>query len=243
MSHQAKVNIFTVKWGDKFNAHHVNRLYRMVKKNLTIPFNFYCNTDNWQSLDSGINVIPLTNNLFMYNKIRMLSLHYEGLVGKTIYFDLDVVIQNNINDLFDLECDGLRAIRARWKHPIYSPVHILVNNQYKDTMLNGSVLMWNPNDWDAHFIWLHFNKDKHHWKQKYLGTTDYFWFHEKLPVCYWPKKLIYSRIQGHNWKEWYKGQEVVDGINCYRMPEYKVCVFNNVEPDSPLYRGYEHYWE
>ena len=40
------VNILCVHWGNKYNGTYVNRLYRMVSKNLTLPFNFYCYSNN-----------------------------------------------------------------------------------------------------------------------------------------------------------------------------------------------------
>ena len=39
-------NIICMKWGDKFPAIYVNRLYGMIDRNITIPFNLYCFTDN-----------------------------------------------------------------------------------------------------------------------------------------------------------------------------------------------------
>ena len=39
-------NVICMKWGDKFGPEYVNRLHRMVEKNLTIPHRFVCFTDN-----------------------------------------------------------------------------------------------------------------------------------------------------------------------------------------------------
>ena len=39
-------NVICIKWGTKFGADYVNRLYRMVEKNLSIPHRFVCFTDN-----------------------------------------------------------------------------------------------------------------------------------------------------------------------------------------------------
>ena len=53
------VKIICLKWGTKYPAEYVNRLYRMVNKHLTIPFEFYCLTENTEGLYSEINILDL----------------------------------------------------------------------------------------------------------------------------------------------------------------------------------------
>ena len=43
-------NVICIKWGDKFGASYVNRLYKMVDKNMTKPYRFVCFTDNGSGL-------------------------------------------------------------------------------------------------------------------------------------------------------------------------------------------------
>ncbi len=42
MEENKAVNIICMKWGDKYGAEYVNKLYAMVKRNITIPFQFVC---------------------------------------------------------------------------------------------------------------------------------------------------------------------------------------------------------
>ena len=37
--------ILCMKWGTKYGAEYVNRLYNMVKRHLTLPFKMVCLTD------------------------------------------------------------------------------------------------------------------------------------------------------------------------------------------------------
>jgi len=53
------VNILCVKWGKKYGADYVNKLYYGVKKNTTKKFIFHCFTDDSTGLHQEINVIPL----------------------------------------------------------------------------------------------------------------------------------------------------------------------------------------
>ena len=46
--------IVCMKWGKKFGADYVNRLYKMVKKNTTLPFIFICFTDDKTGIDKEI---------------------------------------------------------------------------------------------------------------------------------------------------------------------------------------------
>ena len=39
-------NIICMKWGTKFGASYVNRLYDMVERNTTVPHRFVCFTDD-----------------------------------------------------------------------------------------------------------------------------------------------------------------------------------------------------
>ena len=38
--------IICIKWGTKYGADYVNKLYGMVSRNITPPFRFVCFTDN-----------------------------------------------------------------------------------------------------------------------------------------------------------------------------------------------------
>ena len=37
--------ILCVKWGDKYDSSFIEKLREQIKKNCSIPFNFYCLTD------------------------------------------------------------------------------------------------------------------------------------------------------------------------------------------------------
>ena len=52
-------NIICMKWGDKFDSSYVNRLYKMVEKNITIPHRFVCFTDNPDGIDKNIEKLPI----------------------------------------------------------------------------------------------------------------------------------------------------------------------------------------
>ena len=52
-------NIICMKWGTKFGASYVNRLYDMVERNTTVPHRFVCFTDDANGLNPNIETRPL----------------------------------------------------------------------------------------------------------------------------------------------------------------------------------------
>lgn len=101
--------VICIKWGEVYSVDDVNRLFNMVRRNTTVDFDFFCFTEISDGLDPAINVRPLPtlnvakeDNKFAYRKEAALC-HDDlgGLRGeRVVFFDLDVVIVNNIDALF-----------------------------------------------------------------------------------------------------------------------------------------------
>ena len=111
-----KVNIICMKWGNKFPASYVNKLYAMVEKNLTIPFRFVCFTEDGSDICSDVEIQPLPELDLPDNipergwrKLSVFSENFGGLSGKTLFLDLDVVIVDNIDEFFMIEGDFIIA--------------------------------------------------------------------------------------------------------------------------------------
>ena len=117
-----KNNVVCIKWGNKFDAEYVNRLYRMVRKNLTLPFRFICFTDDKNNFEDGIEIFDLPPIKFDTNgpergwrKLSVFNEKLGNLTGKALCLDVDVVIVNNINYLFEEE--GEFRIIKDWGYP------------------------------------------------------------------------------------------------------------------------------
>ena len=46
--------ILCMKWGTKYGAEYVNRLYNMVKRHTTLPFKMVCLTDRTEGIDPNV---------------------------------------------------------------------------------------------------------------------------------------------------------------------------------------------
>lgn len=98
-------NIVCLKHGNKYSADYVNTLHSMIKRNITVPYNFVCFTENTNGLNSDIETMPLP-------KIESASGWWYkpmffnpniGLEGTMLFIDLDVIIFRNIDNLFEYE--------------------------------------------------------------------------------------------------------------------------------------------
>jgi hypothetical protein len=127
------LNILCVKWGTKFSADYVNRLYNMVQRNLTLPHDFYCLTEDSTGLQDGIKVIPFTQSDLEYCWNKLILFDDLPITGTALYFDLDVVITGNIDEL----------ITHRQSEPFMG---ILDWNRPKQPQFNASVMRYNVNE-------------------------------------------------------------------------------------------------
>ena len=84
----SEILVVCVKYGTKYGADYVNKLYQGVKTNLNLPHNFACFTESPEELDPGIHVIPLEN-------------HWQGWWSKVNIFN-----GNSYRDVFNKICSS-----------------------------------------------------------------------------------------------------------------------------------------
>src|SRR6056300_1445747 len=90
-----------LKWGDKYSSEYVNKLYNMVQRNLSLPHEFVCFTENKHGLNKNITVLPLPKLRAQGWWFKPMFLGSElGIQGTLLFLDLDVIIFNNIDKLF-----------------------------------------------------------------------------------------------------------------------------------------------
>ena len=119
-----KINAICIKWGDAYNAEYVNKLKRMIVRNTSYAVDFYCFTDNSDGFDEDIIVkeMPALNTKkeyqtkYSYRKEAALCADdLGGLTGERVFFfDLDVVIISNLDELFDYPKENKFYIINDW---------------------------------------------------------------------------------------------------------------------------------
>lgn len=234
------MNVVCLKWGDKFSHEHVNRLYRMVRKNFKDDFNFICYTENANGIDRNI-IIQDLPDYDLENWWWKLTLFQYSTKTPTIFLDLDVVIQNDITH-FKNYCveDMLCLIKARWK-----PYQL----EELDTNINSSIMIWSGDITD---IWNKFHKDDDYYMLKYNGIDGYLHHNQSEKLLYLPKGEVYSRLYGVDENNYWKAGSEIEPEYFYE-PSYSVCVFNGWRRktewngtrfllDNDGYEGYEQYY-
>lgn len=246
-------NVIVVKWGDKFSAEHVNRLYRMAKLNLTLPFNFYCHTEDPTDIYSEVNIIPLDESLPLEKWWWKLTLFKENnLSGINLYLDLDVVIQNNIDHLFDKAVKNKITLIFNdedWTENILYNVDPKTAPEY-----NSSIMLWHNNENTE--IYNKFSNNIDLYQRLYLGIDRFFtheidqnnfsdigkkeyYYRNLLHINQEIKDSINETIKLPKFDE--KGNKI--GTQSYRVffdPEKSICIFNGCH-EKYFYQGMEKY--
>jgi len=126
----AACNVICMKWGRKFDASYVNRLYAMVQRNLKRPHRFICLTDDPDGIVDGVESLPLPDvgwdaepdiNLHGWKKVGLMAPAVGGLSGTALFLDLDVVIVGALDRFFEQSGEvqmikDFRPVRVRGDH-------------------------------------------------------------------------------------------------------------------------------
>lgn len=240
------INVISVKWGTKYSSEEVNRLYRMVKKNLTIPFIFYCFTEDPEGLDSNIQIIDNPYYDYLDGVWNKMCLFNSELMpnGTNLFFDIDVIIQDNIDYLLDYKSQKLTKIYAYWKEYSVQDDSADDPRSHWDMNGNSSILLWENGTQDN--IWKLFDTNPDNYMMKYRGIDRFIW-HEGFNVNYFPEGTIYSRIHGKDLESIDEYTDLIPRSRgfkeyAYYYPNHKICIFNGpVLPEH--YIGFEKYFK
>ncbi|NCT68530.1 MAG: hypothetical protein GXC76_12955 [Rhodanobacteraceae bacterium] len=119
----APVNVICMKWGDKYGDEYVVILRNMVARHLARPHRFVCLTDSAGGLPADLETLPLPACPVIAGREqeawRKLSLFGPGLgdlSGPTLFLDLDLIVVDALDPLFDFE-PGRFCIIHNWTHP------------------------------------------------------------------------------------------------------------------------------
>ena len=230
------LNVICVKWGTKYSADDVSRLQRNVKKYLTVPHTFVCYTEDPIGLDCK--VIPIDTDLEIYwNKLAMFQKDF--CKGTCLYFDIDVVIQNNIDHLINYVSNDLHMIRAYWKGDLITDGSSPNYEERYDMYANSSCLLWKADC--LSYIWDYFNLDPDYYMIKYKGI-DRFLFHEGFNLKYFPKGLMYSRLSGVTEVFEEYSERVLNKVKTRMLPYNEIDLFYKKDALVCIFNGPTEKW-
>ena len=174
------LQVVCLKHGIKYGPEYVNKLYRMVSRNLTVPHRFTCFTEDSGGLDSNIEVIHLPTNAkrvgWWWKPFLFKADHFP--TGDTIlYFDLDVVVVGDLTPIVDYKPGKFIG----WEDPgkIF----------HSNSTLNSSVMRWNSGDGEEIHNVIEVNPAI---VNKFPGDQDLIWHLCKDRIEFFPSDLICS---------------------------------------------------
>jgi hypothetical protein len=112
--------IVCMKWGDKYPAEYVDKLYGMVARHITPPFRFVCMTDRPEGIRPEVECLPCPtvpvpppHNNRGWRKVSLWNDSLQGMEGDWLYLDLDVVVTGTLDGFFEYEPPQLRVRRGQ----------------------------------------------------------------------------------------------------------------------------------
>lgn len=109
-----------MKWGKRYPADYVNRLYSMLQRHTTRPTELVCYTDDASGLDPAIRVqqlpdVPIGEPYCWagWRKLAIWNRDITGISGEVVFFDIDLVITDCVDELWDY-APGELCIIENW---------------------------------------------------------------------------------------------------------------------------------
>jgi len=97
-----EIEVVCVKYGTKYGADYVNKLYWGVKEHLTVPHSFSCFTEDPTDLDPAIQIKPLKHAWKgWWSKVHIFDSQQYAKGGDTLvfYIDLDMIISGSLDEI------------------------------------------------------------------------------------------------------------------------------------------------
>ena len=175
--------VVCLKYGNKYSAEYVNKLYNSVKRNLTVPFEFVCITEDSKGINPNIVIkdLPITSGITGWWYKPFIFDPDINLEGTILFLDLDMIIFRNIDCLFTYKPKRFCIIRDFNR--------FAVRNFKK---MNSSIFRLQAGSMPN--IYLEFMKHPKIITARYPGDQD--WLYANLKDTndfeYWPDEWIQS---------------------------------------------------
>ena len=222
-SPEHKRYVVCLKHGNKYSAEYVNKLFWMVRRNLTLPFEFVCFTENPQDLDPNIRVetLPKLRGINGWWYKPMFFNPDLNIKGTVLFLDLDVIVFRNIDKLFT-----------------YAPGHFCIirdfnrKNQPHWQKMNSSCFRLETGQHSQ--VYKEYMQDPEGHSRKFHGDQDWIYHMIKTDFTFWPDEWL----QSYKWEMRNKPPMArVNGIRNFVspgepqiLPETSVAVFHG-EPN------------
>ena len=194
--------VVCLKWGDKYSPQYVNNLFNMVDRNITLPYEFVCYTDDTTGINSNITtkLLPRNDLVGWWYKPLFFNPQHE-LQGQLLFLDLDMVVYQNIDKLFTYEPNKFAIIRD------FNRQHIKSFNG-----MNSSVFRVTPGQ--HKHVYHNFVNNPTIVTKRWRGDQDYLFAQIKNDFTFWPDEWI----QSYKWEMRSRTDIKRDGRRRYLTP-------------------------
>ena len=182
-----------MKWGKKYGPEYVNKLFAMIDRNISLPFEMTCFTDDSKGIDEKIRIKHLPKLSLPddapergWNKLSTLQKDLGGLSGEVLFLDLDVVIVGSLDEFFTYPAEFAIIKDSKLKKAVTgnSSVYRFKIGQHEDVLEKFKT--------DFKTV-----KKTHRNEQAYLSLE----IHKKNMLSYWPDEWCPS-FKYHCMKPW-----------------------------------------
>ena len=167
------INITVLKYGTAYSSDFVNKFYEMLLSKTTVQFQFWVQTENASGLNDKFKILPIVHVDPVKRRFHKLDLfETDVLAGKSFHFDLDMIINKNIDHYLLYEPKKLTVLYAHYKDKESVRKTNLVRKTNKDGLVNSSIFCWNPGcDSTKKILDIHYSEE-----DQFNGSFDNFIF-------------------------------------------------------------------
>jgi hypothetical protein len=118
--------IICVKWGTRYGADYVNRLYGMAARHVSGPMRFVCLTDDRTGIRREVECADLPelgcehprNTRGKWRKVVLWGRELAGLSGPALFVDLDSVVVGSLDGYFEFGEANDVILARNWAKPL-----------------------------------------------------------------------------------------------------------------------------
>lgn len=185
------VNVICLKYGKRYPAFYVNRLYFSVSKYLKRKHRFYCCTDDSSGLHKGIIPLPFPENPGLKKwphvlvKLMLMQKKFGGISGPTLFLDVDLIVTGSLDCFFDYKPGSFCMIHnwCNWRKKILG---------LRPKIGNSSVVRFDSGD-KSERIFQIFCKEMDRAEDKSIFNTEQaFMTYAAEKINWWPDRWVNS---------------------------------------------------
>lgn len=163
------MNFYCLKVGDRYTTEFVYKLNSMIARNYDGEYQLHCITDQPYTVPDGVNIMPIPY-MGVHKWWNKMILFNEDYIPEGIFFDLDIIIHNNINNLYNPD-QYMRFMHTDWVDLEQLDKDVIGQRQ-RYCSINSSVLCWDKHT-KRHHIWEYFIKNKEKITHIFTGIDSF----------------------------------------------------------------------